>query len=105
MSYPDHEYYITFLFERLEDFKASVDAPQPQTYGRPKSYADENLIVLLAILTLKGIYSFKAQHRWLKTHPQWLCHFKLEKSTVSSHVIPEVQTIGRLVRGVGCLSW
>ena len=37
MSYPDHEYYITFLFERLEDFKASVDAPQPQTYGRPKS--------------------------------------------------------------------
>ena len=41
MSYPDHEYYITFLFERLEDFKASVDAPQPQTYGRPKSYADE----------------------------------------------------------------
>ena len=79
MSYPDHEYYITFLFERLEDFKASVDAPQPQTYGRPKSYADENLIVLLAILTLKGIYSFKAQHRWLKTHPQWLCHFKLEK--------------------------
>ena len=69
MSYPDHEYYITFLFERLEDFKASVDAPQPQTYGRPKSYADENLIVLLAILTLKGIYSFKAQHRWLKpTH-------------------------------------
>ena len=70
---------ITFLFERLEDFKASVDAPQPQTYGRPKSYADENLIVLLAILTLKGIYSFKAQHRWLKTHPQWLCHFKLEK--------------------------
>ena len=79
MSYPDHEYYITFLFERLEDFKASVNAPQPQTYGRPKSYADENLIVLLAILTLKGIYSFKAQHRWLKTHPQWLCHFKLEK--------------------------
>ena len=79
MSYPDHEYYITFLFERLEDFKASVDAPQPQTYGRPKSYADENLIVLLAILTLKDIYSFKAQHRWLKTHPQWLCHFKLEK--------------------------
>ena len=79
MCYPDREYYITFLFERLEDFKASVDAPQPQTYGRPKSYADENLIVLLAILTLKGIYSFKAQHRWLKTHPQWLCHFKLEK--------------------------
>ena len=34
MSYPDHEYYITFLFERLEDFKASVDAPQPQTYGQ-----------------------------------------------------------------------
>ena len=21
----------------------------------------------------------RQQHRWLKTHPQWLCHFKLEK--------------------------
>ena len=79
MGYPDRAYYITFLFERLEDFTASVDAALPKTYGRPKSYADESLIVLLAILTLKGIYSFKAQHRWLKTHPQWLCHFKLEK--------------------------
>ena len=29
MCYPDRGYYITFLFERLEDFKASFDAPQP----------------------------------------------------------------------------
>ena len=87
MGCPDRAYYITFLFERLEDFNAAL----PKTYGRPKSYADESLIVLLAILTLKGIYSFKAQHRWLKTHPQWLCHFKLEK--FSSNVIT-VQTIG-----------
>ena len=26
MGYPDRAYYITFLFERLEDFTASVDA-------------------------------------------------------------------------------
>ena len=68
MSYPDRAYYITFLFERLEDFNASVDAPPPKTYGRSKLYTDASLIVLLAILTLKGIYSFKAQHRWFKTH-------------------------------------
>ena len=49
MGYPDRAYYITFLFERLEDFTASVDAALPKTYGRPKSYADESLIVLLAI--------------------------------------------------------
>ena len=44
MGYPDRAYYITFLFERLEDFTASVDVPLPKTYGRPKSYADESLI-------------------------------------------------------------
>ena len=37
MGYPDQAYYITFLFERLEDFTASVDAVLPKTYGRPKS--------------------------------------------------------------------
>ena len=94
MGYPDRAYYITFLFERLEDFTASVDAVLPKTYGRPKSYADESLIVLLAILTLKGIYSFKAQHRWLQNPPTVAVSFQTGKSSVSSNVIATVQTIG-----------
>ena len=48
MGYPDSDYYITFLFEQLEEFNASISA----TPGRPQSYADNSLIVLFAILTL-----------------------------------------------------
>ena len=87
MRYPDREYYITFLFEQLEDFNSSVGAKSPHTHGRPKSYADNSLIVLFAILPLKGIHSFKAQHRWLKIHPHWLlrCHLQRvpSRSTLS----------------------
>ena len=77
MCYPDSDYYITFLFEQLEDFNGSGQSTLPQTQGRPKSYTDDSLIVLFAILTLKGIHSFKAQHRWLNIHSQWLVRLKL----------------------------
>ena len=31
MGYPDSDYYITFLFEQLEDFNASVSSTQTET--------------------------------------------------------------------------
>lgn len=78
MSYPDRDYYITFLFEQLETFNSSVASASTPTLGRPKSYADEWLIVLFALLTLKGIYSFKAQHRWLEIHLPEMPRFNLQ---------------------------
>ena len=87
MHYPDQDYYITFLFEQLEDFNSTVGSKHIQTHGCPKSYADNSLIVLFAILTLKDISSFKAQHRWLKIHPHWLLRCNLQsvpsRSTLS----------------------
>lgn len=72
MSYPDRDYYITFLFEQLETFNSSVASASTPTLGRPKSYADEWLIVLLALLTLK------AQHRWLEIHLPEMPRFNLQ---------------------------
>ena len=95
MGYPDRDYYITFLFEQLEEFNASVSATQAKPSGRPKSYADNSLIVLLAILTLKGIYSFKAQHRWLEIHPQELVRFKLDS-------VPSRATLSRRYKQLAC---
>ena len=95
MSYPDREYYITFLFEQLDHFNASSHALPPERYGRPKSYTDDSLIVLFALLTLKGIHSFKAQHRWLKLHPQWVCRVKLA-------CVPSRATLCRRYKQLAC---
>ena len=40
MSYPDQDYYITFLFQRLEEFEALPNANHPHRPGRPKVYPD-----------------------------------------------------------------
>ena len=55
MNSPDREYYITFLFEQLQDFNTSVGSKQTETHRHPKFYADTCLIVLFALLTRKGI--------------------------------------------------
>lgn len=95
MSYPDRDYYITFLFEQLETFNTSVGSESSPAPGRPKSYADECLIVLFAILTLKGIYSFKAQHRWLKIHLPEMPRFNLP-------TVPSRATLSRRYKQLAC---
>ena len=37
MSYPDQDYYITFLFQRLEAFEALSNATHPPRPGRPNT--------------------------------------------------------------------
>ena len=95
MSYPDRDYYITFLFEQLETFNTSVASTSTPTVGRPKSYADEWLIVLFALLTLKGIHSFKAQHRWLEIHLPEMPRFNLQ-------TVPARATLSRRYKQLAC---
>lgn len=95
MGYPDSDYYITFLFEQLETFNTSVASESTPALGRPKSYADACLIVLFALLTLKGIYCFKAQHRWLEVHPQWVPRLKLPS-------VPSRATLSRRYKQLAC---
>lgn len=95
MSYPDRDYYITFLFEQLESFNTSVASASKPTVGRPQSYSDDWLIVLFAILTLKGIYCFKAQHRWLKIHLPEMPRFNLP-------TVPARGTLSRRYKQLAC---
>ena len=95
MSYPDRNYYITFLFEQLETFNTSVASVSTPTVGRPKSYTDDWLIVLFALLTLKGIYCFKAQHRWLEIHLPEMPRFNLQ-------TIPARATLSRRYKQLAC---
>ena len=84
MCYPDREYYITLLFQLFEEFEASDTFKRTERRGHPQVYPDSSLIVFFAIMTLKAVNRFKAQHRWLVAHPDWLPRLRLE--TVPSRV-------------------
>ena len=85
MCYPDREYYITLLFQLFEEFEASDTFERTERRGHPQVYPDSSLIVFFGLMTLKHIHRFKAQHRWLLTHPDWLAtlHFDTCPSRVT----------------------
>ena len=93
MCYPDQLDYIEFLFQRLQDFEVATDSKRPKKPGRPKAYTDSSLIVFFAIMTLKGLNEFRAQHRWLIAHPVALCTLKLKQ-------IPSRLTLSRRYKAV-----
>ncbi len=70
MSYPDKKYYITFFFQLYKDFEMSIKSNDNKSKVRPKSYADSSFIVFFAIMELRGINRFKAQHLFLLTHQE-----------------------------------
>jgi hypothetical protein len=84
MCYPDREDYITLLFQFLEEFEASDTCNPTERRGHPQVYPDSSLIVFFAIMLLKAVNRFKAQHRWLLVNPDWLPRLNLE--TVPSRV-------------------
>ena len=74
MSYPDQRYYITFFSKRYKDFEKSINANQT----KPKVHADIGLIIFFAIMMIKGINRFKAQHAFLREHPTWVKKLKFK---------------------------
>lgn len=78
MCYPDRRYYITFFFQLYKDFQKSMNAKQTKSKGRPKVHPESSLIIFFAIMMLKRIYRFKAQHDFLLAHQKWLKRLKFE---------------------------
>ena len=79
MSSPDRDYYITLFFQLLEEFEATLPFNRTQRRGSPKLHPDRSLIVFFGIMILQQIHRFKAQHRWLLPHPDWLSKFNFDK--------------------------
>ena len=93
MSYPDSGYYITLLFQFLEEFEASDTDTPTKRRGHPQVYPDRSLIVFFAIMLLKQIHRFKAQHRWLLVNPDWVSRLYLE-------IVPSRVTLSRRYKQV-----
>ena len=73
------KYYITLLFQLFEEFEASdTIRAQPSVEVHPQVYPDSSLIVFFGHDDSESTFNrFKAQHRWLLTHPDWLATLQL----------------------------
>jgi hypothetical protein len=60
----DYVRYYSTLYERFEQAQPAVSHR-----GRPVTYAQRLLIVFFTCMLIRRITEFKAQHRWLSTHP------------------------------------
>jgi hypothetical protein len=60
----DYVRYYSTLFERFEQAQ-----PPASRRGRPFTYAQRLMIIFFTCMLLRRITEFKAQHRWLSTHP------------------------------------
>jgi Transposase DDE domain len=60
----DYVRYYSTLFERFEQ----AHPPAPHR-GRPFTYAQRLMIVFFPVMLLRRIVEFKAQQRWVSTHP------------------------------------
>ena len=67
MPYPCKDDYITFLFNRIDEFHH--DQPKTKQPGHPPDYEDRSLICFFTIMILKRCFAFKAMNRWLKLNP------------------------------------
>ena len=105
MSYPDRDDYITLLFQLLEEFEGLDTLERTERRGAPQVYPDGSLIVFFAIMVLKAVHRFKAQHRWLLTHPDWLPRLKFEKVPSRGDSLSALQTDGTETRSICSIPW
>jgi hypothetical protein len=66
MSTPTQTDYVELYFTRFEQFE---QAENTSHNGHPYVYQHKLLIVFFTMMLLRGVTAFKAQHRWLGTHP------------------------------------
>lgn len=83
---PSQDDYVETYFTLFEIFQQGRS--QQIKRGRPYTYTDKALIVFFTMMLIKQITAFKAQHRWLVTHP-------LEVLRLGFETIPHRTTLSR----------
>lgn len=105
MCYPDRRYYITFFFQLYRDFQKSLNPDQTKSKGRPRVHPESSLIIFFAIMMLKRIYRFKAQHTFLVEHREWVKRLKFEsvpsRTTLSRRYKHLTETVEKFIDYLG----
>jgi hypothetical protein len=77
MEVPTRADYIDVYFTLFAQFEHAH--PTVAGRGRPFTYPQRVLIVLFTLLLIRRITDFKAQRRWVETHPAEAAHLGLHK--------------------------
>ena len=105
MCYPDRRYYITFFFQLYRDFQKSTHADKNTSKGRPQVYPESSLIIFFAIMMIRRIHRFKAQHDFLVEHSEWVKRLKFEgipsRTTLSRRYKRLTATVEKFVEYIG----
>lgn len=78
MERPSLADYITLIYKLFDEFVQAFE--EYETTDKWKTYSDKGLIVFLLFMQFRGITTFQAQARWLKTHPQDWHYFGFESA-------------------------
>lgn len=94
MLLPTPEDYIQGLRTVMDDFQRQH--PCEVTGGCPYTYSQRLLLVFFLLMHLRHITAFKAQRRWLQTHPQ-------EARQLGFDTLPDRTTLSRRYRALAPL--
>lgn len=83
---PSQADYIELYFTLFERF--SQTRMLESHLGRPFVYAEKVLIVFFTLMIIRDVNAFKAQHRWLETHPK-------QREQLGFEQIPHRTTLSR----------
>lgn len=86
MQAPSQADYVVAYFTLFDRFQQ--EQGNPVHYGHPFDYEDKVLIVFFTMMMIRRITAFKAQHRWISSHP-------MEAQQIGIKGIPHRTTLSR----------
>jgi len=72
MAKPTMTDYVHIICTLFDLFVQSYQQNCPAKQGKPFTFSEKAMIVLFTILQFRRVFHFKAQRRWLHTHPEML---------------------------------
>ena len=78
MTTPTFDDYVDTISTLFDEFQQTN--PVALGYANLKTYSDHSFLLFLMLMQFRQIKAFKAQHAWLRAHPEWLEQVVWEKA-------------------------
>lgn len=72
MDIPTLTDYVKLIFTLFDEFEQARTRAKPPKRGHPLTYTEKTFLVFFMLMQFRHIYAFKAQWRWLHSHPDLL---------------------------------
>ena len=103
MKEPSITDYVELIHTLFDQFTQAQTIPSKR--GRPFFYKHKPLLIFFTLMQFLCIRKFKAQHRWLKSHPQYQAMLEFKRipvrTTLSRRYKALYETLQELVAFLG----